>query len=101
MMIVKYEAGMNVQVVQGTWGEFEYNDVFNPEKEGMLMQNIQAGINQGKLLLIQVTAEIEDLYGARYRRHLGRGKYDVIQGKKLNIVALTKDEAIALEKAGV
>ena len=100
-MIAKYEAGMHVRVIQGEWGEFEYEDVFNPEKEGMSMANIQAGINQGKLLLIEVTAEIEDKYGTRYRRHLGRGKYDVIQGKRLNDVALTKTEAIALEQAGV
>ena len=99
-MIEKYEVGMNVKILRN-WGDYKPGDVVNPDNEGWLVHNVQMGINQGRLMPIPVTEEIEELYGTRFPRHRGAGKWDVIQGKKLNSKALTKDEADKLVKTGV
>lgn len=38
--------------------------------------------------------------GKRFLVHLGRGKYDVIEGRKVNAVSVTKEEAEALVATG-
>ncbi len=96
----KYEIGMNVKILRN-WGDYKPGDVVNPDNLGWKIANVQMGINQNRLMLIPVTEEIEELYGTRFPRHRGAGRWDVIQGKKLNEKPLTKDEADKLVKTGV
>ena len=99
-MIQHYEAGMKVKVIRNWDPKYEIGTIFDPVVTGDKVPNIQAGISQGRLMLIPVAKEEEAEYGTRFSRHHGRGKWDVIQGKKIHDGYLTKEEAEELVKLG-
>lgn len=99
-MIEHYEAGMKVKVIRNWDRKHEIGFVFDPVVTGDKIANIQAGINQGRLMLIPVAKEEEAEYGTRFPCHRGRGRWFVVQGKKIHDGYITKEEANKLVSLG-
>lgn len=83
--------GNRVQVI-GNWPPFKYGAVFDPAEHQMRPQNVQAGINQGRLQVVST-----DMPPARkmdrHLAHRGGGRYDIIEGFKINDEPLDKESA--------